>query len=376
MLLFVGVFTCLDVGFGTLAYRYVPDRIDDTLYRCESLLYHHDLEPNVSAWAQWGPLRHRIFTNSLGFKDEAVREVPLRSNAWRIVLIGDSFTEGVGYRFEDTFAGIISARLKPRQIEVLNAGVTSYSPVIYYRKLKYLIEEQSLDVGEVIVFLDISDIEDEARHYTLDEHEHVVDQDPKGRARVHERPRSACHTWKRFIRQHSLSVQVVASLKSRLRAVLNRERTEPRVVEAGPLAAWAETLAIERGNWTHDPKAFEAYGKQGLERASASMDLLYELLRRHGKPLTLVVYPWPNQVAVLDRDSIQVRHWRRWAEVHRVAFVDLFSAFIDSRDPAIVIPEYFIEGDVHFNATGHKRVAEMLLRRLELERRTPWPPPP
>jgi len=79
---------------------------------------------------------------------------------------------------------------------------------------------------------------------------------------------------------------------------------------------------------------------------------------------------------VSDRDSIQVRYWRRWAEVHQVTFVDLFREFIDGRDPATVIPEYFIEGDVHFNAAGHRRVAEALLRRLDQEHRWLQPPSP
>ena len=60
--------------------------------------------------------------------------------------------------------------------EVLNAGVGSYSPIIYWRKIKYLIEDVGLRFDEVVVYIDISDAQDEASYYELsdDGNERVV----------------------------------------------------------------------------------------------------------------------------------------------------------------------------------------------------------
>ena len=60
----------------------------------------------------------------------------LKSNTWRIVLIGDLFTEGIGTRFEDSFAGMLAVAGGQRSIktEFLNAAVVSYSPTIYSQK--------------------------------------------------------------------------------------------------------------------------------------------------------------------------------------------------------------------------------------------------
>jgi lysophospholipase L1-like esterase len=361
------LFVCLDLGLGTLAFRLAPDDIDNRLYRQQSPVYHHDLKAKTTAWAQWGPFVYRIFTNSLGFRDAAVRDVPLKSDNWRVVLIGDSFTEGLGYAYEDTFAGILNERLRTRDVDVLNAGVSSYSPVIYYRKLKYLIEKVKLDVDEVIVFLDISDIEDEARHYTLDESGNVVDQSPEslGRFDAAESSPSRVQRLKRLFREHSLTVAVADTLKDRFLGA-----DEGNAVASGsPLGPWSKTLAMERANWTHDPAVFAAYGDTGLERAARSMDLLHDLLREHGISLAVVVYPWPNQVAARDRDSKQVRYWKAWAAARHVAFIDLFGEFIDGRDASMVIPAYYIKGDYHFNAAGHRRVAEALLWEIDFERR-------
>ena len=362
LLLGLLLFVFLDLVTGTLIFRLGSEKINNRLYRQISPIYHHDLKPNTAAWARWGPNRYRIYTNSLGFKDAAVRDVPLVSNARRVVLLGDSFTEGVGYAYEDTFAGILHARLAPRGIDVLNAGVASYAPVIYYRKMKYLIEEARLDVGEVIVFLDISGIGDEAWFYDLDRDDKVVDQpfqagtsiDPSVMRGM---PPSRWENFNVWVREHVLSVMVVGRL---------RKRFQRHELTSGPLGPWQAKLASKRGNWTFafDAAAFKAVGERGLQRASHSMNLLRDLLRKHGIPLTVVVYPWPNQIVASDLNSKQVQYWRAWTAANGSGFADLFGEFIDGSDPAVTLRKYYVEGDVHFNAAGHQRLAAAMLEKI------------
>lgn len=357
------LFVCLDLTVGTLTFRFAPHRIDNRLYRQLSPIYHHDLKPNTAAWAIWGANRYRIYTNSLGFKDAGVRDVPLAGDAWRVVLLGDSVTEGLGYAYEDTFAGILHTRLASRGIDVLNAAVTSYSPVIFYRKLKYLIEEVRLHVDEVIVFMDISDIQDEAQLYALSEDGRVIDQPLQSKKSLDERglflpPLTGTDRLKRLLWEHSLSAAVIDGLRKRFLAHKAQPRGENADCPPGP---WSSVLKNERGNWTHDARVFASFGERGLERAARSMGQLRDLLRNHDVGLTIVVYPWPNQIAAGDRDSKQVQFWRAWSASQGVSFVDLFGAFIDGSDPAATIRKYYIEGDAHFNAAGHQRVAAAML---------------
>ena len=81
---------------------------------------------------------------------------------------------GIGLSYEDTFVGLIDSRLSKNNIEVLNAGRVSYSPIIYWRKIKFLIEDLGLDIDELVVFLDISDVRDEATGYQLSENMNVI----------------------------------------------------------------------------------------------------------------------------------------------------------------------------------------------------------
>lgn len=355
-----------DITMGRVAAWLVPSGVDERSFRKQSDLYHHDLRANVASQSQWGSYVHPIFTNSLGFKDASVREVPIESSEPRVLLIGDSFTEGVGYAYEETYAGLIDEALGRDGTRVLNAAAVSYSPCIYYRKVKYLIEEVGLDFDELVVFLDISDIEDEAWHYELDASGRVVDQGEQAIARFHmpERERSTREILKETLRTYSFTVRVLDTAKDTL---FPPKPKAPVAVEEtasdDPFAPFREVVERARGNWTHDPGAFEEYGKRGLERATASLDALHALVSQHGRAMTLVVYPWPNQVHARDLDSRQVRHFGDWSRRKGVRFVNLFPEFIDERPATRVIPAHYIPGDGHFNAAGHALVARAFLEQ-------------
>src|SRR5215475_8409307 len=104
--------------------------------------YDHGFASKFEGNEAWGELRYPVITNSLGFKDASTRDVPLKSSSRRVLVMGDSFAEGIGMRFEDSFAGLLQRAGQERddKIEFLNAGVASYSPSIYYKKIKYLLD--------------------------------------------------------------------------------------------------------------------------------------------------------------------------------------------------------------------------------------------
>ena len=84
--------------------------------------------------------------------------------------IGDSFTEGIGLNYEDTFVGMFANKRKNQKI--INLGVESYSPKIYYKKIQHLINDGFV-FKNLIIFFDISDILNE-NFYTIDEHGNII----------------------------------------------------------------------------------------------------------------------------------------------------------------------------------------------------------
>jgi lysophospholipase L1-like esterase len=327
-------------------------------YRIPADPYHHGLRPNYSTdGADWGG-RYAFRTNSLGFKDAKVRDVPLEPKGNRIVVIGDSFTEGVGVPYEETFAGRLGAALAPEGTEVLNAGVQSYTPIIYYRKIKYLLEEKGLRFHELIVAIDESDLTNELS-YELDDD--VV------------RPRVFADRAIEFLKTNSILLLTIAE---RLRTEKFTELGAggglggPTAADAAKLKTDAEIEAalrklpgMGRMLWPNDEAEWNHCG-EGARCMVENMDRLLAVVKKHGIPLTVVVYPWPDQVIAGNPDCHHVGIWRDWCAKNGVPLVNSFPKFevgAPWRRRAEVIDACYIPGDQHMNAEGHRRVAEAIL---------------
>jgi len=115
--------------------------------------------------------------------------------------------------------------------------------------------------------------------------------------------------------------------------------------------------------WTFDDKEYREYGIKGLDIASKAMSKLRRLLAERGIRMTVVVYPWPDQVAQKDLDSLQVRFWREWTDKNNAGFVNLFPNFIDDRPAEDLYKTYYIPYDNHFNELGHQRIAARFLEQ-------------
>lgn len=369
LLLALIAFLIADVGIAQLAQRWWigwdPAR-SERRYRIRSAIYHHDLAPLTDTTAVWGALTHRLATNSLGFKDASPRIVPAQSDRPRLLLIGDSFTEGVGFPFEDTFAGLIAAALAPRGVDVLDAAVMSYAPTVYYRKTRSLLEDVGLRVDAVVVFLDLSDIPDEALFYGLDAADNVTMDFDRAPDWVHRWAPGAYEDRRRLGKRLQDALEADSVVAHLAGTLVRRLRYHVEGV-AGVRPRTGEPTA----RWTVDDALYESVGVPGLARASASMDRLLALLRPRGIPLTVVVYPWPDQVAVHDEPSRQETYWRAWTATRGVGFIDLFPTFLDRGEPEQTLQECYISDDVHFSAAGHRLAADAFLRAFAAPRGEP-----
>jgi lysophospholipase L1-like esterase len=328
-------------------------------FRIASPVYHHDFKANVDVPAAvWGPYRYRLKTNSLGFKDRKVRDVALKGQLRRIIFLGDSFTEGLGFAWEQTFVGQIASGLEADGIEVLNGAVTSYSPAIYYAKTKHLLETVHLALDEVVVYIDISDAQDDAEYFEIDRDGRAVERADAPDLR------------------HMDEVRNYVG-RSRLEAFLYRNTllyktlyfsTKNRRVQVFPSDLLGASVGLVRGAWTFNDAAFEAYGKTGLVKMTENMDRLLEMLRRRGVSLTVAVYPWPGQILFNGLDTPQNAHWRAWAAKHGVSFIDHFPDLGDLGNRQAAIEKYFLPGDVHLNEAGHRLIARKFMEQRRRRR--------
>ncbi len=364
--------TAIDLA-GTVAYQLATHSApaDETAYRIRSSFYHHDLKPMVAQTATWGPYRYRMRTNSLGFRDAARRHVSLTTTRRRIVFLGDSFTEGIGVDYESSFVGLIATELSREGIDVLDAAVSSYSPIIYRAKAAYLLDRVGLEFDTLVVYIDLSDAEDEMEYYADNsgairslEDPQLEAQDRARRERERRDAATANPVWNGFglrplFRDHTTLIH------GGIVGAENLVSSAHRISDATPHDL-REMLGKRRAMWTIDPKLWAEVGEPGLSRAAANMDGLLHSCRAHHVALAVAVYPWPDQIARADRNSKQVVFWREWAERNGVGFIDHFPDFMPEDDSSeaieAILRRDFIPGDVHWNAQGHATIAAGFLR--------------
>jgi hypothetical protein len=328
-------------------------------FRIKTDVFHHGREPFWNTTNHWGPREYPFVTNALGFVDREPRMVSPAAGGPRLVFIGDSFTEGSGVSYEDTFVGRIDTELGRQGIQVLNAAAVSYSPIIYYRKMRYYIRH-GFTLSELVVFLDISDVQDEVM-YTFDAEENVVwdearkavEDEANRRHGGEPQPDPLKFTAVgRVLADHTLAAAQAYRLLSRL-------------AYGDP---YGSPIGRRRGLWTVDDRFFAEYGREGLRNAEVHMDQLLQLCREEGVRLTVAVYPWPDQIVRADLDSRQARFWRAWAQARNVDFLDYFPEFINKTPPRQVLERYFIPEDIHWNEAGHRLVADFFLEHYRQRR--------
>ena len=329
----------LDLALGSFAAARDPS------FRTAHPYYHHGLRPDRLAMTSWGGRAYTLRTDSHGFRG-AAHDAPLRANGPRIVLIGDSMIEGVGVAFERTAAGLLAERGRARGIEVLNAAVVSYSPKLYELRTRWLVEREGLALSRLVVFLDVSDVHDETLYESF-----VPRAEPD---------------WRDAWRGRSLVIQLAQRLDPARARIENRFR---RDAEIDRWLSTVDAYRSERGDlekgrweWTYDETAWRAFGERGLALAEKHMAALAAFCREHSIELVVVVYPSPYQIFANERESRHTAFWRRFCEHERVAFVDLFPAFVDAerRAPLDTYDRYFIPDDVHWNEIGHAFVADLV----------------
>ena len=95
-----------------------------------------------------------------------------------------------------------------------------------------------------------------------------------------------------------------------------------------------------------------------------NMEKAHDLLQSKNIKMSLVVYPWPQQIQNDVVDSKHVKMWREFCYKKCEQFVNFFPFFFKEKEKSSfleVYKKYFFWNDVHFNSSGNKVIAEKLL---------------
>lgn len=361
--IFISILIILAMDF-IAGFLIIPESYHS--FRTSHYYYHHGLIPNRSSLGAWGSLVYPVHTNSLGFIDSTVYKVPLQSDKQRLLILGDSHSEGVGVHYLKTFSGRLARSLGKQDVEVFNASCISYSQKIEYLKLKYIIEEQGFIPDYIFLLIDISDLQNELVY---------ADFNPaQGRMAI----RGFFQKAGIFMNSHSSIYFLTNSMIKNSRQESFVERAEffdEKREESGnnnTMALYSEffshfddnTLLSDPqfhgvGEWYYDEE-FRELANTGISLGQDYILKIRDLCQMHNIDLTISVHPWHPQIFRGDADDYYVKKWRSFAETNGISFVNLFPLFVNEQNPVIVRDMYYIRGDNHWNEFGHKKVADTL----------------
>ena len=321
-------------------------------YRAQHPCFHHGFIQNAAVETFWGDIKYSLYTNSFAFRDSAVFEARQDLSKKQIFFIGDSFTEGVGVVYENTFFGRMREEFSNNdKIELWNAGCVSYSPLIYYNKIKYYTEIEKLKIDYLWVFIDGSDIQDELNY-----------KDFQPNCNEKYIPRAGTEDYYRYkiindtsffdiYRNHSLLIRLVSNTYKNL---FTDQNTEEKMFYINNRLAWLD-----------DEKIYQDWGKKGVKLAEVHMQSLVELCKEKNIKLSIAVYPWSSMMNNYNR---QLEIWTTFSQKNNIPLLNLFTVFAQKLEETAydkVDEKYFIKGDGHWNAEGHLLVKETIKAPFE-----------
>ena len=314
--------------------------------------------PNAEADLVSADFRVRYAIDERGFRDQRERVMEPGSNEPpRVMLLGDSFTEGYGVEESETFARLLERGTWRVPLLCWNLGRMGASPLFYVVMAREFVPRLHPDI--VVVQLFDNDL-DENRYRRLP-------REPDGRVGAFPdslRPRSDAlgrlgDTWRGFA-----VVQAFDRLERRLEGKLV-PRLFVRPGSAVYLPAPPPTASSRLFPW-YDPARTAEWGPQLAEQETLVRQLVAEL-RATGTRVLIAYVPHGAELVPGDPQASRALnpHARMLAQVTSeldVPFLDGIDVFAaPGRRPG----HYYFEHDQHWNVAGHALFAEALEERID-----------
>jgi hypothetical protein len=364
ILITFSIFLLIDFFFGEiLVAKYIETIKENPNYhkkqRIRHEFYHHALAPNIYyKKTGWGSNIYKLCTDEWGLKYKCNTK---SYKSYKIAIIGDSFVEAIGLPYEESFVGLIN---KATILEVANMGVSSYSPKIYYSKLKFFLEK-GFKFDHVIVYVDVSDLFDDMNSFVL-----------KKNGKVRDKSWDKRIEWYINAKFPVLDQLIFITFKSDR----NRNRVNPINVYTNPNQFRDEDLTQIytkklnlRSVWTYTKenkiKGYDYPIDQGVKEQLMTMDLLYNYLAERKIKFSIAVYPWPQTILNDVSYNKHVKMWEEFCKSRCVNFINHYPLFMndknDQKTKMEIVRKYYILNDVHFNAIGNKIVADDFLKKFK-----------
>tara|TARA_A100001011_G_scaffold82611_1_gene86119 strand:+ start:713 stop:1702 length:990 start_codon:yes stop_codon:yes gene_type:complete len=323
---------------------------------------------------QWGYEKYKIFTNNFGFKDKSNREVKFKKR--NILFIGDSFTEGVGIKYEDTFVGIIDNKLKKiyNNVEVLNAGVQSYSTSIYLSKIHYLLKIKKLPITDIVIVVSGGDIFDDAFKYLEVDEDYILNHvDHKNKIMI---------KLINFIKSNTIIYQIISRItppkvipslvkslfekQDDIKSYEMKEKELKKISNEDILKM--NFLNHKDYSYLFSNKEFDDWGKKSIDSSIENLKKITELTNKNNINLN-ILYIYEPIIILRDPNkqmfSYLINSFKS-LENHNANFFALSDFYKQYDNKFDAYKSLFFINDIHLNKQGNSLVANEIIAKLKL----------
>lgn len=331
------------------------------LYRSGSKGW-YELNPGYRGEDRYGKLTYKVNTDANSFRSsEPGHNADQQSSNPAVFMIGDSFIYGVGSDWADTISAQLSALLKTR---VINAGVNSHSPTPHVHRLKQLLNRGAIPAKAIIIMaVDISDVQDEATRWR-DGSPTPIDRSVSSAASAtNTQPSQANESFyspKNFKLSHQIYYFFEAIVKRYIDNIQVRNLSRS---------------AFTHRSWQSLREEYQPLGVSGgLKRIENKIKAAALISQSNKHPFYLLIYPWPAQLAYANAFNWNeaISSFCQPPECNGVinTFPDFKAMKNDNKNWQNT---YYISGDMHFNATGNRLIAESIAAKLRKDHRIASP---
>ncbi len=311
--------------------------------------YYYELKKNCSSKYRFKKSFPLIdtFTDDMGLRI-GKKYIKKDENKENIFIFGDSMTYGVGIEYEKTYAGLISNYFN--NYNTYNFAVGSYSPTVHLYKLKKAINSNIIP-KKIFIFLDFSDVIDEAGRWYLDPETNI----PRLRNKTHIKKESFVD--KNFKLVKNIFVYINYNLRT-FRSYLKKEIANSDKIKTSIQSnfTYTDLNLLDQRFWEKD------YFNNGIKSIERNFDEFKSISKKNNFDIYLVIYPWAETLEFGQEKFNWSKFANKLCNSENCFVIDAIPEFISYKQKNNNwIRELYFLNDEHFNAFGAKLLSEIVI---------------
>ena len=298
-----------------------------------------------------------VFTDELGLRiGKNTKKNPNHKN---ILIFGDSMTFGVGLDYENTYAGLIDKEMK--NYNVYNFGVGSYAPSVHLYKLKNAVDN-NITPHKILLFLDLSDVRDEAKRWVDDED--GIPKRPEGK------PHWARNTDKKkeFLEKNfKLSLEIAAlirynlrNFKSKVKNLTASNNTNQKIkVSIQGQYTYTKLQNLDKRFWKKNDFI------NGLEKINTKISKISQIAAKNNSEFYLIIYPWGETLLKGENEFSWSNFGEQLCSENNCSLINAIPEFDNYKQTnKNWVHELYFLNDEHLNRGGARLLADIVIKKL------------